>query len=300
MSAERIDGESVAAEIRADIAATVNRLREADVTPTLATVLMADDPSSETYVSMKERDCAEVGIETRHVDIPADAPQAELLDTVAALNDDPAVHGILVQLPLPDGVDDDRVVRAIDPPKDVDGFHPRNVGRLVRGDPRHVPCTPLGVCRLLSAASVPLAGSDVTIVGRSNIVGKPLATLLLAADATVTLCHSQTEDLGAKTRAADVVVVAAGVPELVDGSMISPGATVVDVGINRVERDGTERLVGDVDAASVREVADALTPVPGGVGPMTRAMLLRNTVRAAVLATERDLPVEANLGAPQA
>ncbi|MFB6159773.1 MAG: tetrahydrofolate dehydrogenase/cyclohydrolase catalytic domain-containing protein [Haloferacaceae archaeon] len=292
--ADLIDGNAVAAEVREDVAAGVETLRDAGVTPTLATVLMSDDPASETYVSMKQGDCEEVGIATRDVTIDADAPAEELYGTVAALNDDPDVHGVLVQLPLPDHVDERRVVRDLDPTKDVDGFHPENLGRLVRGDPRYVPCTPHGVQRLLAAADVDPAGEDVVVVGRSDIVGKPLANLLVqkaeGGNATVTVCHSRTDDLAAHTREADIVVAACGVPELVDGSMLSPGVVVIDVGINRVERDGESTLVGDVEFESAREVASAITPVPGGVGPMTRAMLLHNTLKAASL-TE-DVPVE--------
>ena len=280
-----IDGEAVAADVRAGVADCVDRLRDADVTPTLATVLMGADPASETYVAMKQDDCAEVGIETRDVRLARDDPADELYAAVAGLNDDPAVHGVLVQLPLPDHVDEREVVRAVDPVKDVDAFHPENAGRVARGDPRYRPCTPHGIQRLLAAADVDLAGADVTIVGRSNVVGKPLANLLLrrASDgnATTTVCHSRTEELAAKTRAADVVVAACGVPELIDGSMLSPGAVVVDVGINRVETDEGSTLVGDVEFESASGVAGAITPVPGGVGPMTRAMLLHNTVAAA-------------------
>jgi methylenetetrahydrofolate dehydrogenase (NADP+)/methenyltetrahydrofolate cyclohydrolase len=285
MTATDIDGDAVASDVRDEVRATVERLGDAGVTPTLATVLMGSDPASETYVSLKQEDCASVGIETRDVRLDGDVSAATLYETVAELNDDPSVHGVLVQQPLPDHVDDDEVVRAVDPRKDVDGFHPENLGRLVRGNARYVPCTPLGIQRLLAEASVETEGADVVVVGRSTIVGKPLATRLLARDdhgnATVTVCHSRTGDLAAKVRAADVVVAAVGVPELVDGSMVGEGATVVDVGINRVERDGESTLVGDVDYESVREVAGAITPVPGGVGPMTRAMLLVNTARAA-------------------
>ena len=292
MTAEILDGETVAGEVRDEVREAVADLRAAGVTPTLATVLMGSDPASETYVSLKQDDCEEVGIETRDVRIDGSAPPADLYETVAGLNDDPGVHGVLVQQPLPDGVDDESVVAAVDPRKDVDGFHPENLGRLVRGRPRYVPCTPLGVQRLLAAAGVETAGADIVVVGRSTIVGKPLANALLARDphgnATVTVCHSRTDDLAARTRAADVVVAAAGVPELVDGSMLREGATVVDVGINRV--DGS--LVGDVEFESAREVASAITPVPGGVGPMTRAMLLVNTARAAGLVEDVAVPLD--------
>jgi methylenetetrahydrofolate dehydrogenase (NADP+)/methenyltetrahydrofolate cyclohydrolase len=289
-----IDGDAVAAEIRDGLATAIETLDEAGVGATLATVLMTDDPASRTYVSMKQEDCEEVGIETVDVELDPGAPAEELFETVTELNADPHVNGLLVQMPVPDHVDDREVIRAVDPAKDVDGFHPENVGRLVAGDPVFKPCTPHGVLKLLDAADVETEGADVTIVGRSNIVGKPLANLLIQkadyGNATVTVCHSRTEDLAAKTRAADVVVAAVGVPELIDGSMLSAGSVVVDVGVNRVERDGESTLVGDVDFESAREKARAITPVPGGVGPMTRAMLLYNTVRAT--SRQTDVPVE--------
>jgi methylenetetrahydrofolate dehydrogenase (NADP+)/methenyltetrahydrofolate cyclohydrolase len=295
---EIIDGNAVAEEIRAGVADAVDALGEAGVTPGLATVLMSDDPASETYVSMKQRDCEEVGIDALDVELDPEAPAEDLYAELDRLNADPGVHGILVQMPVPDQVDEREVIRRIDPLKDVDGFHPENVGRLVRGDPRYRPCTPHGVQKLLAAAGVETEGADVVIVGRSNIVGKPLANLLIQkaddGNATVTVCHSRTDDLAEKTRNADIVVAAVGVPELIDGSMLSEGATVIDVGVNRVDAD-TEKgyeLVGDVDFESARQKAHAITPVPGGVGPMTRAMLLYNTVKAAGLqeSIEVELP----------
>ena len=292
--ADVIDGEAVAERVRGEVGDAVERLGEADVTPGLATVLMSDDPASETYVRMKQRDCEEVGIESRHVELDTDAPQSALFDAVAELNDDSGIHGILVQRPLTDSVDEPAALRRVDPTKDVDGFHPENVGRLVTGDPRFVPCTPLGIQRLLTESGVRIAGEDVVVVGRSELVGKPLANLLLGrgddANATVTVCHSRTADLAAHLRRADVVVVAAGAPGLVTGEMLSPDSVVVDVGINRVETaDGESALVGDVDYESAAAVVDAITPVPGGVGPMTRAMLLRNTVAAAIDQTGVDV-----------
>ena len=293
---EIIDGESVAADVRDAVADEVARLSDAGVEPGLATVLMSDDPASETYVSMKQRDCEEVGIESFHVEIDADAPAEELYETIDDLNGRDDVHGVLVQLPLPDHVDKRTVLRRIDPEKDVDGFHPENVGRLVAGDARFKPCTPHGVQKLLAAYDVETEGADAVVVGRSDIVGKPMANLLIqkspTGNATTTVCHSSTEDLEAKLAGADIVVAAAGIPEFVDGSTLKEGATVIDVGINRVEAD-TEKgyeLVGDVDYESAKEVAGAITPVPGGVGPMTRAMLLYNTVRAAGL--QRGIEVE--------
>ena len=284
---EVIDGEAVAADVRAGVADCVDTLADAGVTPGLATVLMSDDPASETYVSMKQRDCEEVGIEGIHVDVDADAPAETLFETIDELNDRDDVHGILVQLPVPAHVDRREVLRRIDPEKDVDGFHPENVGRLVAGDARYKPCTPHGVQKLLAAYDVETDGADAVIIGRSDIVGKPMANLLVqkgpGGNATTTVCHSHTSDLESKLADADIVIAAAGIPEFVDGSMIEPGATVIDVGINRVEAD-TDRgyeLVGDVAYDSAADVAGAITPVPGGVGPMTRAMLLYNTVKAA-------------------
>jgi methylenetetrahydrofolate dehydrogenase (NADP+)/methenyltetrahydrofolate cyclohydrolase len=294
--ADVIDGEAVAAGIRESVADAVDSLTEAGVTPGLATVLMSDDPASETYVRMKQRDCADVGIESRHVEIDTDEPQSALFDTIEELNDDPDVDGILVQRPLTDSVDEPAALRRVAPEKDVDGFHPENVGRLVTGDPRFVPCTPLGVQRLLVEADVTIPGSDVVVVGRSELVGKPLANLLLTrgehADATVTVCHSKTDDLAAHVARADVLVAAAGVQDLVTGEMLSPGTTVIDVGINAIGDGDDRELTGDVDFESASQVADAITPVPGGVGPMTRAMLLRNTVVAAARQADVDVELE--------
>ena len=292
---EVIDGEAVAADVRESLSESIGTLRAAGVTPGLATVLMSDDPASETYVSMKQQDCEEVGIDGIHVEIDPEAPAAELYETVEELNADDDVHGILVQMPVPDHIDDRRVLRAIDPVKDVDGFHPANVGRLVAGNDRYRPCTPHGVQKLLEAYDVGTEGADAVIVGRSDIVGKPLANLLLQkredGNATVTVCHSRTDDLVERTRQADILVAAAGRPEFIGGEMVGEGATVVDVGINRVDVD-TEKgyeLVGDVDYEAAREKADHITPVPGGVGPMTRAMLLYNAVKAAGLQTGVDV-----------
>jgi methylenetetrahydrofolate dehydrogenase (NADP+)/methenyltetrahydrofolate cyclohydrolase len=284
---EVIDGDAVAEQIRDDLRESIETLADAGERPGLATVLMSDDPASETYVSMKQQDCEEVGIESVHVELDADAPAEELYDTVEELNADPDVHGILVQMPVPDHVDDRRVLRSIDPEKDVDGFHPENVGRMVAGDARFKPCTPHGVQKLLESAGVETEGAEAVVVGRSDIVGKPMANLLIQkaplGNATTTVCHSRTEDLADHTRRADIVIAAAGVPEMIDGSMLTEGTTVIDVGVNRVETDTQKgyELVGDVDFESAEGVASAITPVPGGVGPMTRAMLLYNTVTAA-------------------
>ncbi|MFC6613446.1 bifunctional methylenetetrahydrofolate dehydrogenase/methenyltetrahydrofolate cyclohydrolase [Halopenitus salinus] len=295
---EVIDGNAVATELREEIADRVETLSAAGVEPGLATVLMSEDAASETYVSMKQRDCEEVGMDGIHVELDPEASAEELYGTIDDLNDDEDVHGILVQLPVPDHVDEREVLRRIRPEKDVDGFHPENVGRLVAGNARFKPCTPHGIQRLLAAHDVETEGADAVVVGRSDIVGKPMANLLIqkapGGNATVTVCHSRTDDLEARTREADIVIAAAGIPEFIDGSMLKAGATVIDVGINRVESEdgsGTE-LVGDVAYESAAEVAGAITPVPGGVGPMTRAMLLYNTLKAASLQTgvEIDLP----------
>jgi methylenetetrahydrofolate dehydrogenase (NADP+) / methenyltetrahydrofolate cyclohydrolase len=268
-----MDGKALAERVRADVADDVESLGR----PVgLATVLVGDDPASATYVRSKRRACEEVGIAAFDHELGADVSEEALLGLVAELNADEGVTGILVQLPLPAQIDERRVIAAIDPAKDVDGFHPVNAGLLLRGEPALVPATPAGVMELLRAYDVPLEGARAVVVGRSNIVGKPLALLLLAANATVTVCHTRTRELAALVREADVAVAAVGRAGTLTAAMVKPGAAVVDVGINRV--DG--RVVGDV-AEDVREVAGLLTPVPGGVGPMTIAMLLRNTVRAA-------------------
>jgi methylenetetrahydrofolate dehydrogenase (NADP+)/methenyltetrahydrofolate cyclohydrolase len=290
-----IDGNAVAADVRDGLGDAIETLSEAGVTPGLATVLMSDDPASQTYVSMKQRDCAEVGIEAFDYDLDPETPAAELYDLVDDLNGSEEVHGILVQMPVPDHVDSRAVLRSIDPAKDVDGFHPENVGRLVAGDARFKPCTPHGVQKLLESAGVDPEGKHAVVVGRSDIVGKPMANLLVqkaaGGNATVTVCHSRTQDLAAHTRQADIVIAACGVPELVTGDMLSQGTVVVDVGVNRVDASNEKgyELVGDVEFESAKEVASAVTPVPGGVGPMTRAMLLWNTVKAAAEAEGVDV-----------
>ena len=268
-----MDGKALAARIRAEVAAEVAAFPRPIG---LATVLVGDDPASEVYIRMKHRATVEVGIEARDLRLPEQTSEAELLDLVAQLNADGAIDGILVQLPLPGQIDDGRVIRAVDPVKDVDGFHPVNAGLLLAGTPAHVPGTPLGVLALLDEYRVELEGANAVVIGRSDIVGKPVALLLLHRHATVTICHSRTRDLAAEIARADVVVAAVGVPGIVQPEFVKDGATVVDVGINRTD----EGLVGDVDPAVV-ERAGLLTPVPGGVGPMTIAMLLRSTVRAA-------------------
>ena len=272
-----IDGLKVAADVRARAAEGVRELVGAGIGPCLAVVLVGDDPASASYVRMKERDCAEVGIESRDHRLPATTTQAELDELIDRLNADPAIHGILVQMPLPDHLDSESVIDRIAPAKDVDGFHPESLGRLVRGREGFRACTPAGVMEMLSSYGVDPTGMRAVVVGRSTIVGKPMALLLLEANATVTVCHSRTKDLAAVCREADLLVAAIGRPKMIDASFVKPGAVVIDVGINRTD----EGMVGDVDFAAVEPIASAITPVPGGVGPMTRAMLMVNTVEAA-------------------
>jgi len=283
MTASIIDGKAIAAALRGKIAGEARRLKEAHgLTPGIAVVLVGENPASQVYVRNKSKAVAEAGMRAVDRKLPADISEAALLDLVAALNADAHVHGILVQLPLPPQIDAHKIIAAIDPAKDVDGFHPLNVGRLASGLPGLVPCTPLGCVMLAKSARGSLAGLEAVVVGRSNIVGKPVAQLLLAENATVTVCHSKTRDLAAVCRRADLLVAAIGRAEMVRGGWVKPGATVIDVGINRVAGEGGKsRLVGDAAFAEVAEVAGAITPVPGGVGPMTIACLLLNTLRAA-------------------
>jgi len=278
MTATIIDGRALAGRLREEVAQCVRALAGRGITPGLAVVLVGDDPASQVYVRNKAKACREAGVYSREIRLGGQTTQAQLLDTIAALNADPAIDGILVQLPLPAHLDAGQVIAAIAAHKDVDGFHAENVGRLVSGQPRFIPCTPYGILKLLQAEDVKLWGAQVVIVGASNIVGKPLSMLLLAQGATVTLCNSKTRDLVAHTRRADVLVVAVGRAQIIRGNMVKPGAVVVDVGINRLD-DG--RLAGDVAFDEARQVARAITPVPGGVGPMTIAMLLVNTLQAA-------------------
>jgi len=282
VSARVIDGRAVSAAVRERVREEVSAYREeTGRVPVLATVLVGDDPGSEIYVRNKRRACEEVGMESVHHGLDAATSEAELLELVARLGADPEVDGILVQLPLPEQIDPEAVVAAIDPGKDVDGLTPVNAGLLAHGTPGLVPCTPAGVMELLRHEEVELEGAEAVVVGRSRLVGVPVARLLLAADATVTVCHSRTRDLAGTCRRADVLVAAVGVPELIGAEAVKPGAVVIDVGINRLE-DG---LHGDVDYDAAAEVAAAITPVPGGVGPMTIAMLLVNTLQAAMART---------------
>jgi methylenetetrahydrofolate dehydrogenase (NADP+)/methenyltetrahydrofolate cyclohydrolase len=278
MAARIIDGKAVAAEVRERVAAEVVDFEaEHGRTPALVTVIVGDDPASEVYVAGKHRACEQVGIRSSHHGLPAETTEQELLSLVERLNVDQEVDGILVQLPVPAQIDPDRIIAAIDPGKDVDGLTPVNAGRLAQGMPGLVSCTPAGVMELLHHEGVELEGAEVVVVGRSKLVGVPVSRLLLAANATVTMCHSRTRDLAGVCRRANVLVAAVGVPRLLGGDAIKPGAVVIDVGINRTD-DG---LVGDVDFEAAAQVASAITPVPGGVGPMTVAMLLVNTLAAA-------------------
>ena len=277
MPARIIDGKALAASIRAALKREVEALVRRGVRPGLAVILAGDDPASKVYVRNKTRACEEVGVRSQQIDYPAAVTQEELMGRISKLNADPAVHGILVQLPLPRHIDAARALAAVAPGKDVDGFHESNLGALLAGKPRVVPCTPAGVMRLLEHAGVPLAGRHAVVIGRSNIVGKPVALLLLQKDATVTICHSKSKNLEMETRQADVLIAAVGKAKLVTASMVKPGACVIDVGMNRLP-DG--KLAGDVDFDAVKEVAGAITPVPGGVGPMTIAMLLENCVQS--------------------
>jgi methylenetetrahydrofolate dehydrogenase (NADP+) / methenyltetrahydrofolate cyclohydrolase len=286
MTARIIDGKTVSADLRGKVADAVHRLRrDRGIAPGVAVVLVGDNPASAVYVRNKSKAVAEAGIQAFDRKLPAATSEAELIDVIATLNADPAVNGILVQLPLPKQIDPNKIIAAIDPAKDVDGFHPLNVGRLASGLPGLVPCTPLGCMWLVKTVHASLAGVEAVVIGRSNIVGKPMVQLLLAENATVTIAHSKTGDLPAVCRRADLLVAAIGNPEMVRGDWIKPGATVIDVGINRIagqegQQAGKSRIVGDVAYAEAANVAGAITPVPGGVGPMTIACLLLNTLRA--------------------
>jgi methylenetetrahydrofolate dehydrogenase (NADP+)/methenyltetrahydrofolate cyclohydrolase len=288
MTAKIIDGKQVAADMRAELKEKVAELKAKGVTPGLAVVLVGDDPASKSYVTAKERACEEIGIYSNDNRLAADTSEEDLLTLIDKLNKDSKVNGILVQLPLPKHIDEDKVLLAIDPAKDVDGFHPVNVGKMVVGQDAYLPCTPHGVIQLLLRSNVKLEGAEVVVVGRSNIVGKPVANMLIqkspTGNATVTVCHTRTKNMAEHVKRADIVIAAAGWPNTVTADMVKDGAVVIDVGVNRVE-DATKkrgyRLVGDVDFEGVKEKASLITPVPGGVGPMTITMLLYNTVQSA-------------------
>jgi len=278
MTARIIDGNALSSEIRGQLAERAATLRAKGVTPCLAVILVGEDPASAVYVRNKVAACEKAGMRSLRDVYAIDVDPAVVFARIAELNADPAVHGILVQLPLPKHFDSAAMLESISPEKDVDGFHAENVGALMQGNPRFIPCTPYGVMKMLESANVPLKGAEVVIVGRSNIVGKPMAMLLLARSCTVPICHSQSKDLAFHTRRADILVAAVGRAKMISGDMIKPGATVIDVGINRTAEG---KLCGDVDFETAKEVAGAITPVPGGVGPMTITMLLANTLEAA-------------------
>jgi methylenetetrahydrofolate dehydrogenase (NADP+)/methenyltetrahydrofolate cyclohydrolase len=281
MTAELIDGKAIAADVRREVAEEAKALADSEVVPGLATVLVGDDPASKVYVAAKQKACAEVGIHVWDHPLAASTPQDELLDLIRSLNENSGVHGILVQLPLPEHIDEHAILNEVSPAKDADGLHPCNLGRVLAGDPLVAPATPAGIQQLLVRSNVEMSGAEVVVVGRSNLVGKPIAALLMqkgpGANATVTICHTGTRDLDSHTKRADILIAAIGRAKAITGPMISPGVVVIDVGVNRTE-DG---LVGDVDFEAAREIASKITPVPGGVGPMTIAMLLNNTVTLA-------------------
>jgi methylenetetrahydrofolate dehydrogenase (NADP+)/methenyltetrahydrofolate cyclohydrolase len=291
MPAQIISGTEIAKQIREELKQEIAELKaKHNLTPGLATILVGEDPASQVYVGAKEKTSLALGIYSERHDLPADTSEEELLALIDKLNKDPRIHGILVQLPLPKHINETRVLYAVDPKKDVDGFHPVNVGKLMIGEPDYLPCTPHGIQQLLIRSGVKIEGAEVVIVGRSNIVGKPIANILLqkkaGANATVTVCHTRTRDISLHTRRADILIVAAGRPKAITADMVKEGAVVIDVGVNRIGKtaEGKDILVGDVDFDSVKEKAKAITPVPGGVGPMTITMLMLNTVRAAKLA----------------
>jgi len=288
MTAKLIDGKAIAAEIRGELKSRVERLRERGITPRLAAVLVGDDPASASYVGTKEKTAAKMGLESEIIRLPATTTDAELRALINELNERQDMHGYIIQSPLPKGLDESALVELIDPAKDIDGFHPVNVGAMTLGFPRLLPCTPAGIMELLVRSQIPLKGAHAVVLGRGNIVGRPLSILLSLkgdnADATVTLCHSRTRDLADHCRRADILVLAMGKAEFITGGMIKPGATVIDVGSNRIDNPSAKRgyrWVGDAHFPSVSEVAGAITPVPGGVGPMTVAMLMSNAVTAA-------------------
>jgi methylenetetrahydrofolate dehydrogenase (NADP+)/methenyltetrahydrofolate cyclohydrolase len=278
MTAHIIDGKTIAQEVRAEWRVRADALKARGVTPGLAVIIVGEDPASKVYVGNKVKACAELGLYSEHVAYPADISETELLAKIAELNADPKIHGILIQLPVPKHIDSSKVLEAISPDKDVDGFHPMNVGALVTGNMRFAPCTPYGAMKLLEKSGVSIEGKHAVVVGRSNIVGKPMALMLLQQNATVTICTSRTVDLAKYTRDADILVVATGKAKMITGDMVKPGAAIIDVGINRMDNG---KLCGDVDFDSAKKVAGWITPVPGGVGPMTITMLVANTVQAA-------------------
>lgn len=286
MTAQLINGVAIGKELREEIKQGVSNLKVSGTTPGLAVILVGDNPASKTYVSNKEKSSIEVGIRSEVIKLPATVSEKELLDQVEKLNQDDSIHGILVQLPLPEHINEDLVIQKIDPSKDVDGFHPQNVGKMMIGQVAYLPCTPHGIMEMLERTGVEIAGKHVVVIGRSNIVGKPMGQLLLQKDATVTYCHSKTKNLASYTKQADILIVAIGRAKFVTDEHIKEGAVVIDVGMNR---DENGKLCGDVDFEKAKEVASAITPVPGGVGPMTITMLLKNTLQSAEIASEKKI-----------
>jgi len=291
MTAQIISGTEIAKQIREELKQEVTALKEKhNVVPGLVTVLVGEDPASHVYVGQKEKTCNNLGMYSERHDLPVDTSEQDLLNLIDRLNKDPKIHGILVQLPLPKHIDENKVLYAIDPKKDVDGFHPVNVGKLMIGEPDYIPCTPHGIQQMLMRSGTQIEGAEVVVVGRSNIVGKPIANILLqkqpGANATVTICHTRTKDMAFHTRRADILIVAAGRPKAITADMVKEGVVVIDVGTNEIGKtaEGKRILCGDVDFEGVKEKAQAITPVPGGVGPMTITMLMMNTVRAAKVA----------------
>jgi len=291
MAAKIIDGKQIAADMRIELKSEVEKLKEKDIVPGLGVILVGDDPASQSYVTAKERTCEEMGIYSDDNRLPADTTQEQLLALIDKMNNDPRINGILVQLPLPKHLNESEVLLAISPDKDVDGFHPTNIGKMVAGEKAFLPCTPHGIIKLLQRSGVKIEGAEVVVVGRSNIVGKPIANMLIqkndTGNATVTVCHTRTRDLASHTRRADIIIAAAGRPNTITAEMVKEGVVIIDVGVNRVE-DATKkrgyRLAGDVDFEAVKEKASLITPVPGGVGPMTITMLLYNTIESAKMA----------------
>jgi len=280
MIAKILDGKALSQKIKDDLKLDIEKIRQQGITPGLAVIIVGDNPASRVYVNSKKKACGEIGIESFEYTLDGNIDENELISLIQKLNNDKNVNGILVQLPLPKHINEEHILYAIDPVKDVDAFHPFNVGKIMIGKYDFLPCTPAGIMELIHMTDIDISGKECVVVGRSNIVGKPMAMLLLAENGTVTVCHSRTKDLSEVCKRADVLVVAIGKPEFIKGSMIKPGAVVIDVGMNRIEG---KKLVGDVEFASASEVASAITPVPGGVGPMTIAMLMKNTVTAARL-----------------
>ena len=283
MGCKVLNGKKLAIRIKSELKSEVEALKEKGISPGLAVIIVGNDPASRVYVNSKKKACEEIGIQSFEYALDEDVSEKELIELIHKLNNDNKVNGILVQLPLPRQIDEDKVINSIDPKKDVDAFHPVNEGKLMTGNPVFLPCTPAGVMELIKESGIDITGKECVVIGRSNIVGKPMGILLLSQNGTVTICHSKTVNIEEKIKNADIIVAAVGIPEFVKGNFIKPGAIVIDVGINRLEN---KKLVGDVEFKTAKEVASAITPVPGGVGPMTIAMLMKNTVKAAIFQKE--------------